>query len=152
MRFGSTVVSLLIGALLTSCYHTYLDLVAERGVTLAVTPEGQVSMSDVTAYQEDEHLRIAGAIWQQNAVWRFSGWVYVSVILDNGEVFEERCSRVVPQPGPRLHVRMDTLRASFFHITLPKVPPPGAVIRVDDVDGNLLCQNGPLGERFYPAK
>ena len=139
MRFGTTVVSLIIGALLTSCYHTYLDLVAERGVTLAVTPEGQVSMADVTAYQEDEHLRIAGAIWQQNAAWRFSGWVYVSVILANGEVFEARCSRVVPQRGPRLHVRMDHLHASFFHVTLPKIPPPGAVIRVVGSAGASFC-------------
>jgi hypothetical protein len=100
-------------------------LVEERGVTLAVTPEGPVSMSAVSAYQEGEHLVIAGAIWQKDAAWRFSGWVYVSVILANGEVFEERCARVLPKPGPPQQVRMDQRHASFFDITLPKVPPNG---------------------------
>jgi hypothetical protein len=87
-------------------------------------------MSAVSAYQEGEHLVIAGAIWQKNAAWRFSGWVYVSVILANGEVFEERCARVLPKPGPPQQVRMDQRHASFFDITLPKVPPSGSVIRV----------------------
>jgi len=130
VRFVTSMVSLVTGVLLASCYLTRIDLVEERGVTLAVTPEGNVSMSAVSAYQEGEHLLIAGVIWQKQAAWRFSGWVYISVILDSGEVFEERCSRILPKPGPPQQVHMEHLHASFFEVTLPKVPPPDSVLRV----------------------
>lgn len=130
MRCVSRVVAIGMVALLTSCFLPHIDLVEEQRVTLDVRHDRDVAMSAVSAYQEGEHLLISGAIWQKKALRPFSGWVRVSVVLDNGEIFEESCDRVFPKPGPRRQVRMDNVHASFFDVTLPKVPPSGSVIRV----------------------
>jgi hypothetical protein len=141
MRFVISVISIGIVALLTSCYLKQIDLVEERGVTLDVRQEGNVSISAVSAYQEGEHLLISGAISQKKPIRPFSGWVQVTVILDNGEVFEESCYRVLSRqyPGPGRPVRMDNMQASSFNITLPKVPPSGSVIRVVGSAQASLC-------------
>src|SRR5262249_37987303 len=116
-------------ALLTGCFLKHIDLVEEGRVTLAVRHARDVAMSAVSAYQEGEHLLISGAIWQKKTTWPFSGWVHVSVVLNNREVFEESCDSVFPKPGPRRQVSMDTWQASFFDVTLPKIPPPDSVSR-----------------------
>ena len=130
MRCVARVVAIGMVVLLTGCFLKQIDLVEEQRVTLNVRHDRDVAMSAVSAYQEGEHLLISGAIWQKKATRPFSGWVHVSVVLGNGEVFEESCDRVFPKPGPRRQVRMDNVHASFFDVTLPKVPPPGSVIRV----------------------
>jgi len=130
MRFIIRMVSIVIGVLLTSCYLKHIDLVDELGVTLAVRPEGNVSIASVAVYQEGEHLLVSGSIEHKRALMPFSGWVQVSVVLENGEVFEESCARVFPKPELRWHGSIHSMYASFFGVTLPKVPPPGSVIRV----------------------
>ena len=130
MRCVSRVVAIGLVTLLTGCFLKHIDLVEERQVTLVVRHDRDVSIAAVSAYQEGEHLLISGTIWQKKALRPFSGWVHVSVVLDNGEVFEESCDRVFPKPGPQRQVRMDNVHASFFDVTLPKVPPPGSVISV----------------------
>lgn len=139
MRCISRVVAIGMVTILTSCVLKHIDLVEERQVTLAVWHDRDVSIAAVSAYQEGEHLLVAGAIWQKKAIRPFSGWVHVSVVLDNGEVFEESCDRVFPKPGPRRQVRMDNVHASFFDVTLPKIPPPGSVIRIVGSVQALLC-------------
>lgn len=130
MRWVARVVAIGMVSLLTGCFLKQIDLVEEGIVSLAVRHARDVAMSAVSAYQEGEHFLISGAIWQKKATRPFSGWVHVSVVLNNGEVFEESCDRVFPKPGPRRQVSMDTLQASFFDVTLPKIPPPDSVIRV----------------------
>jgi hypothetical protein len=129
MQFVIRVISLGVVALLTSCYLKHIDL-EERGVTLAVTPEGNVSVSAVSAYQDGEHLLVSGSIGHKRAIRPFSGWVHVSVFLENGEVFEESCGRVFPKPELRRYGSIENMYTSFFGVTLPKVPPSGSVIRV----------------------
>jgi len=140
MRAISIIVSLGVVALLTGCYLKQIDLVEERGLTLDVRHEGNVSVSAVSAYQEGEHLLVSGAISEKKALKPFSGWGQVTVILDNGEVFEERCDRVFSRdyPEPRRQGRMDNVRASF-NVTLPKVPPLGSVIHVVGSAQASLC-------------
>jgi hypothetical protein len=141
MRFVISVISISIVALLTSCYLKHIDLVEERGVTLNVSHEGNVSIAAVSAYQEGEHLLISGTISQTKPIRPFSGWVQVTVILGNGEVFEEICARVVSRasPGSGRQARMENMQASSFNITLSKVPPPGSVIRIVGSAQASLC-------------
>ena len=130
MRWVARVVAIGMVAMLTGCFLKHIDLVEEGRVTLAVRHARDVAMSAVSAYQKGEHLLIAGAIGQNKATWPFSGWVYGSVVLDNGAVFAESCDSGFPKRGPRRQVSMDTLQASFFDVTLPKILPPDSVICV----------------------
>ena len=130
MRWVARLVAISMVVLLTSCFLTQIDLVEEGRITLVVKHAKDVSMSAVSAYQEGEHLLVSGAIWQKKAIQPFSGWIQVSVVLDNGAIFEKRCYRVFPKPGLRQQGRMANVQRSFFDVTLPHVPPPGAVIRV----------------------
>jgi hypothetical protein len=141
MRFIRIKVSLVIVFLLTGCYLKHIDLVEEHGVTLDIQREGNVSISSVSAYQEGEHLLVSGSIGQKKATSAFSGWVQITVLLDNGTVFEESCYRVWRKtpPGPRWHVSSKNGLSSFFDITLSKVPPPGSVIRVTGSAQDSLC-------------
>lgn len=152
MRFVIRVIVLGMVALVTSCYLTYTDLVKERGVTLEVRHADHVSMSAVSAYQEREHLLVAGAIGQKKATRPLSGWVQVTVVLHDGTVFDERCNKVwLPAAsGPR----SKTNPSSFFHITLPQVPPPGSVIRVTGSTQDSVClspQEGYGWHRWHGA-
>jgi len=106
---------------------------------LDVTPAGPVVMSSVSAYQVGERLLVSGSIGQKEATSPFSGWVQVTV-LHNGTVFEASCDRVWPKaaPEPRWHIPSNA-GTSFFDITLPKVPPPGSVIRVTGSAQASLC-------------
>ena len=139
MRFVPSRVSLVTVVFLAGCYLKHVDGVEERGVTLDVKPEGHVLMSAVSAYQEGERLLVAGSIGQKQATSPFSGWVQVTV-LNNGTVFEESCDRVWPKAAlePRWHIPAND-GASFFDITLPKVPPSGSVIRVTGSAQASLC-------------
>ncbi|HEY5864655.1 MAG TPA: hypothetical protein VI542_03750 [Candidatus Tectomicrobia bacterium] len=130
MQCVSRVVAIGMVALLTGCVLQHRDLVEEQSVTLDVRHARDVAMSGVSAYQEGDHLLIAGTIWQKKARRPFSGGVQVSVLLDNGEVFEARCHEIFPKPAPWRQMRMANMYASFFNVTLPKMPPPGAVIRI----------------------
>jgi hypothetical protein len=116
-----------------------VDLVEERAVTLDIEPEGNVLLSAVSAYQEGEHLLVSGSIRQKKATSPFSGWVQVTV-RNNGTVLEESCNRVWPKAvlGPRWLVSANS-GASFFDVTLSKVPPPGSVIRVTGSAQASLC-------------
>ena len=140
MRFVTNIVSLAVVVLLTGCYLKHIDLVEDLGVTLDVQREGNVSISSVSAYQEGEHLLVSGSIGQKKATSPFSGWVQVTVVLNNGTVLEESCYRVWPKaaPGPRWQVRSNG-PSSFFDITLSKVPPPGSVIRVTGSAQASVC-------------
>jgi hypothetical protein len=141
MRFVRSMVSIVIVVLLSSCYLNHVDLVEERGVTIEVRREGTVLISSVTAYQEGEHLLVSGSIGQKKATSPFSGWVQITVLLDNGTVLEESCYRVWPKapPGPRWHVSSKNGPSSFFNIALSKVPPPGSVIRVTGSAQDSFC-------------
>lgn len=140
MRFVIIMVHTVLVFLLVSCYLKQVDLVEDRGLTLEVRPEGNVSISSVSAYQEGEHLLVSGAIGQKKATSPFSGWVQVTV-LNHGTVFEESCTRVWPHatPGPRWQERSKNGLSSSFDITLAKVPPPGSVIRVTGSTQASLC-------------
>ena len=140
MRSVTSIVAFVAAVLLTGCgYLKQVDVVQEQGVTLDVMPEGPVVMSSVSAYQAGEHLLVSGSIRQKEATSPFSGWVQVTV-LNNGTVFAESCDRVWPKaaPEPRWHIPAND-GASFFDITLPKVPPPGSVIRVTGSAQASLC-------------
>jgi hypothetical protein len=60
--------------------------------------------------------------------------------LNNGTVFEASCDRVWPKaaPEPRWNIPANA-GASYFDMTLPKVPPPGSVIRVTGSAQAALC-------------
>lgn len=139
MRCVTSIVSCVVVIVLTGCYLKHMDLVEERRVTLDVNAEGNVTMSSVSAYQEGEHLLVSGAIGEKKATNPFSGWVQVTV-LHHGTVVEESCDRVWPKPppGPRWQARVKN-GASFFDVTLSKVPPPGSVIRVTGSAQASLC-------------
>jgi hypothetical protein len=137
MRFVIRVICIGIVALLTGCYLNQIDVVEEEWITLQVRRTRNVSISALSAYQVGEHLLISGAISQKKALQPFSGWVQVTVLLDNGEVFEESCHRVFAKPALRQQGRMGN--KSFFDVTLPHVPPPGAVIRVVGSAEASLC-------------
>jgi hypothetical protein len=113
--------------------------VEERGVTLDVQPAGNIVLSSVSAYQEGERLLVAGSIGQKKATSPFSGWVQVTV-LTHGTIIEASCNRVWPKPppGPRWQTRVNN-GASFFDVTLSKVPPPGSVIHVTGSTQASLC-------------
>ena len=128
MRFVIRVICIGIVALLTGCYLNQRDVVEEEWITLQGRRTRHVSISALSAYQVGEHLLISGAITQKKALQPFSGWVQGTVIVDSGEVFEESCHRVLPKSALRQQGRMGN--TSFFDVTLPHVPPPGAVIRV----------------------
>jgi hypothetical protein len=137
MRFVIRVIGIGVVALLTGCYLKQIDLVEEEWITVQARRTKNVSISAVSAYQVGEHLLISGTISQKKAIQPFSGWVQVTVILDNGEVFEESCHRVFAKPALRQQGRMGN--KSFFDVTLPHVPPPGAVIRVVGSAEASLC-------------
>jgi hypothetical protein len=139
MRLVISIVSFVVAVLLTGCYLKQVDVVQDQGLTLDVTPEGPVVMSSVSAYQVGERLLVSGSIGQKEATSPFSGWVQVTV-LNNGTVFEASCDRVWPKaaPGPRWHIPSNA-GASVFDMTLPKVPPPGSVIRVTGSAQASLC-------------
>ena len=140
MRLVTSLVAFVVAVLLTGCgYLKQVDLVQEQGITLDVTPEGTVVMSAVSAYQAGEHLLVSGSIRQKEATSPFSGWVQVTV-LNHGTVFEASCDRVWPKaaPEPRWHIPANA-GASYFDMTLPKVPPPGSVIRVTGSAQASLC-------------
>jgi hypothetical protein len=141
MRVIIRVISLGFVALLTSCYLQRTDVVKERGISLQVKHEGGVSMSAVSAYQEGERLLISGTISQEKTVTPFSPWVQVTVILDNGQVFEQRCDSIPfkEYPGPRRRAIMDDEQTVPFTLTLPNVPPSGAVIHVVGSAQASLC-------------
>ena len=137
MRFVISVRGIGVVALLTGCYLKQRDVVEEEWITLQVRRTRDVSISAVSAYHVGEHLLISGALTPKKAIQPFSGWVQVTVIADNGEVFEEGCHRVLPKSALRQQGRMGN--ASFFDVTLPYVPPPGAVIRVVGSAEASLC-------------
>jgi hypothetical protein len=141
MQFIPSIASIVIVFLLTSCYLKQIDLVEEHGITFDLRPEGTVLISSMTAYQEGEHLLVSGSIGQKKATRPFSGWVQITVLLDNGTVFEESCYRVWPKapPGPRWHVSSKNGPSSFFDFTLSKVPPPDSVIRVTGSTQASVC-------------
>lgn len=133
MRFVNIIVFLVLIFFLVGCAVKHVDLVAARRVALEVKPEGNVSMSSVAAHEAGERLHVTGSIGRTQTIDPFSGWVQVTVVLENGTVFEERCSRVWPPP-----IRL-ARGPSSFDVTLPTVPPPGSMIRVTGSTQVLSC-------------
>jgi len=140
MRLVTSIVTFVAAVLLAGCGSLkQVDLVQDQGITVDVTPAGTVVLSSVSAYQVGERLLVSGSIRELEATSPFSGWVQVTV-LNHGTVFEASCDRVWPKaaPEPRWHIPANA-GASFFDITLPKVPPPGSVIRVTGSAQASLC-------------
>ena len=69
-------------------------------------------------------------IWLKSYPKNIPAEIDVNAYASVREVFEESCDRVFPKPGSRRQVSMDTLQASFFDVTLPKILPPDSVICV----------------------
>lgn len=110
-----------------ACASNRVNLLKDGNIKLERVSSKSYYISHVGVYQNDDELEVHGNVKRRAHSSTEKGHVDIAIVSPDGENLKEISTNYTPRIIP---ARMIRKRKSYFHVSMPTIPPVGSIVRV----------------------